>query len=116
MPKLCVIRVRGTVHIKHDIRQTLELLNLKRKNNCVIVEDKPEIKGMIEKVKNYVTWGEINDETAKLLVKAKGQVNVFKLNPPLKGFERKGIKIPFSIGGALGFRKDKINDLIKRMI
>ena len=40
----------------------------------------------------------------------------FRLKPPEKGFERKGIKSPFSMGGALGYRKDKINDLIIRML
>ena len=40
----------------------------------------------------------------------------FRLNPPVKGFDRKGIKVPFSLGGALGYRKEKINDLIKRMV
>lgn len=40
----------------------------------------------------------------------------FRLMPPRKGFERKGTKRHFSIGGALGYRKDKINDLIQRMI
>ena len=40
----------------------------------------------------------------------------FKLSPPRQGFERKGIKVPFSQGGVLGYRKDKINELIMRMI
>jgi len=40
----------------------------------------------------------------------------FKLSPPIKGFERGGIKRPFAMGGVLGYRKDKINDLIRRMI
>ncbi|MFA5887448.1 MAG: 50S ribosomal protein L30 [Candidatus Nanoarchaeia archaeon] len=40
----------------------------------------------------------------------------FKLSPPLKGFERKGIKTPFSLGGALGYRKDHINELVERML
>jgi large subunit ribosomal protein L30 len=38
------------------------------------------------------------------------------MSPPRKGFERKGIKISYSIGGALGDRKEKINELIVRMI
>ena len=45
-----------------------------------------------------------------------GLKRFFRLTPPLKGFERGGIKKPFSLGGALGYRKDNINDLIKRMI
>ena len=40
----------------------------------------------------------------------------FKLSPPVKGFESKGIKLPYSLGGVLGYRKDKINELIERMI
>ena len=40
----------------------------------------------------------------------------FKLSPPRNGFERKGIKVPFSQGGVVGYRKDKINELIMRMI
>ncbi len=40
----------------------------------------------------------------------------FRLAPPKKGFERLGIKKSFNKGGALGYRGEKINDLIKRMI
>jgi len=45
-----------------------------------------------------------------------GMKSFFKLQPPRKGFERKGIKTPFSQGGVLGYRKAKINDLIQRML
>jgi large subunit ribosomal protein L30 len=41
---------------------------------------------------------------------------VFRLNPPRKGFERLGIKKPYSIGGVLGYRGVKINQLIERML
>jgi large subunit ribosomal protein L30 len=40
----------------------------------------------------------------------------FRLNSPKKGYGRKGIKKPFSLGGALGSRLEKINDLIRRMM
>jgi len=46
----------------------------------------------------------------------KGLKPIFRLNPPKKGFEREGIKKPYTLGGALGDRKDKIKDLIMRMI
>lgn len=39
---------------------------------------------------------------------------VIRLHPPIKGYE--GIKRSFTEGGALGYRGDKINDLIDRMI
>ena len=46
----------------------------------------------------------------------KGIKPFFRLHPPVGGFERKGIKVPFAQGGVLGYRKGKINDLIKKMI
>ena len=39
---------------------------------------------------------------------------VYRLEPPKKGYS--SIKKPFKLGGALGNRADKINELIKRMI
>ena len=44
-----------------------------------------------------------------------GIKKVFRLSPPSKGFERKGIKLPFTVGGVLGNRKEKVNDLIEKM-
>lgn len=39
---------------------------------------------------------------------------VFRLHPPRKGYE--GIKRPYTLGGALGNRGEKINELLERMI
>jgi len=40
----------------------------------------------------------------------------FGLKPPSKGYDRKGIKKSYSIGGALGYRGKEISGLINRMI
>ena len=40
---------------------------------------------------------------------------VFKLHPPSKGFKGK-IKKSYGMGGELGYRGEKINELIKRMV
>ncbi len=116
--KIVVIRIKGLVNIRKTIEDTLDMLRLYRKNYCVVLENKPEVVGMLKKVKDYITWGEIDDDTLKLLIDKRGEKDkkFFRLQPPRKGFERKGIKKAFSVGGALGYRGDKINDLIKRMI
>ena len=137
--KIAVILVRGTIGIKKPVKDTLHMLRLTRKNHCTIMDKNL---GMINKVKDYCTWGEIDSELFTELVKkrgeeylgpakdSKGKINYnrfwvfedkkykkyFRLNPPRKGFGRKGIKMPFGKGGALGDRGEKINDLIKRMI
>lgn len=120
MPKIAVIRIRGPVGLREEIVSTFNILNLSVKNHCVILEDTPVIMGMIRKINTFITWGEINNETLKILQEKKKSVKkdrlVYALQPPRKGFGRKGIKIPFKKSGAYGDRKEKINDLIKRML
>ena len=113
--KLIIIRVRGQVKVRHDITKALDLLNLNKKNHAAIVEDDPTHKGMITTINSFVAWGEANEETVLLLEKKK-EGNKIRLSPPRKGYGRKGIKVSFKAGGALGYRGDKINDLVKRML
>jgi large subunit ribosomal protein L30 len=149
------IRVRGTVNVRGDIKDTLKMLRLNRVNHCVIVPKDPSMEGMLRKAKDYITWGEPKPETlAKLILKRSRLENgkkvtdpyirkntkfrsiiafakavcegkerfsnlksikpVIRLHPPVKGYE--GIKRSFVEGGALGYRGEKINDLIDRMI
>lgn len=41
---------------------------------------------------------------------------VFRLKPPTKGLEENGMKRPYSLGGATGYRGKNINELLMRMI
>jgi large subunit ribosomal protein L30 len=68
------IRVRGTVNIKPDIKKTMELLNLTRANHCVLIEETPSTKGMLQIAKDYVTWGEVEKETLTKLIKERGRL------------------------------------------
>jgi len=124
MAKLAVVRVRGVTGIKKPINKALDLLNLKKVNYCTVIEDTPENRGVLFKVKDYVTWGVVDDATLKELISKRGQPNpkkpdhtkpFFKMNPPKKGYGRAGIKQAFKVGGGVGERKEKINDLLKRM-
>jgi large subunit ribosomal protein L30 len=123
MSKLAVILVRGILGTNPDIRSTLTSLNLLKKHTCTIVDDTPSMRGMLKKVQDFTTFGTVSDEVLKELRDVRGRkdsegniLNTFFLAPPKGGFERKGIKKSFSVGGALGDRKDKINDLIKKML
>ena len=139
-----VVRVRGSVNLRREIKDTLRMLRLTRVNHCVLLRKDPKIEGMVKKVKDFVTWGEISDKTLENLVSKRGrlvgdkkpevkQINsilakikkeksvkdiegfkpVFRMNPPRKGFG--GIKQPFP-KGALGYRGEKINELLERMM
>lgn len=140
--KLAVVLVRGLVGVKKDIKDTIHLLNLKSANNCVVIDATPVNLGMLRKAKDYLTWGEVDENTLKELFEKRGieyqgrltdsksKINynkyvdfngkkyhkTFRLNPPRKGFAGKGIKKPYKMGGALGYRASEIKDLILRMI
>ena len=140
--KIVIVRVRGTIDAKNDIDRTLNQLRLYKKNYCVVIPSNDSYAGMVNKVNDYVTWGNLDEETYNLLVDKKGEEykgrvsdkkgkikyndfltvkskkikKYFRLNSPRKGYGRKGVKIPFNKGGALGYRGEKINDLIKRMV
>lgn len=122
-PQYAIIRIKGQVNLKGPIKDTLSMLNIHQKNHCALIKITPQTTGMIKKVKDHITWGEASEETIKLLVEKraetndKGEIkNCFRLSPPRGGFERKGTKKSFTEGGALGYRGEKINDLIKKMI
>ncbi len=154
--RIAVVRVRGNCKLDKEIEDTMKMLRLYRKNNCIVIQNTEVYIGMINKVKDYSTWGEIDEKTFRVLLEKRGKLArkvpltedylkqklkmdfdtftkeyfafkkelkdipglkiTFKLTPPRFGFERKGIKKPFSMGGALGYRKEKINELINNMI
>lgn len=140
--RIAVIRVRGSIKVDKKINRILDILRLYKNNFCTVVPGNEKYMGMIKKVKDYVTWGEISDDVFDELVDKRGEEfkgreedkkskikynkyikigekkykKFFRLNMPKKGFGRKGVKVSFSTGGALGYRGDKINDLIKRMM
>ncbi|MFP4402915.1 MAG: uL30 family ribosomal protein [Candidatus Woesearchaeota archaeon] len=121
--KIAVILIRGLCKVRKDIKDSIIYLNLHRKNYCAIVVNTKDNLGMINKAKDYLTWGEIDLDTYKELLEKRSEKDkdgnvkkFFRLHPPRGGFERKGIKKNVVEGGALGYRGEKINDLIKKML
>ncbi len=153
---IAVVRIRGEVGINPDIRDCLNLMKLHRKHRLIIAKNTPSMRGMIKKVKDYCTFGEIDAETLEeILTKraklpgnkdlteayvkktiksdiksfskamSEGKSNLkdlpglktfFKLHPPIGGFERLGIKKPYSRGGSLGYRGKDMKKLVLKMI
>ncbi len=139
-----IIRLRGTVNVAPKIKKALDLMSLRRVNNLVIVGEGEEFVGMIKRVKDYVAYGKINDATLEELITKRGEPiksgekidakkviekvkkgaslkktglkNIFRMNPPIGGHGKKGVKVPYKLGGALGNRGEEINELIRRMM
>ena len=71
---LAVIRVRGLVDTSPDIRTTLGLLHLTRNCHITLVDNRASFLGMLKRVRNFVTWGEITQDTILLLLKERGRL------------------------------------------
>jgi large subunit ribosomal protein L30 len=69
-----VVRVRGIVNVRPDTKKTLQLINLTRANHCVLLEENPVIKGMLQVAKDYVTWGEIDKDVLLKLLTSRGKL------------------------------------------
>ena len=117
-----VIRIRGTTGVKQGIASTLEMLRLNRISHAVLVDENPSYKGMLQKAKDYITWGtdySTFEELANALLNGELKAQdidmkpVFRLHPPRKGY--KGIRHSVNEGGSLGYRGEDINNLAKRM-
>jgi len=131
---IAIVQIRSVIGASREVRDTLKMLNLGKVNRCTVIHENPSYKGMLQKVKDYVTWGEIDEETFAALLQRAGVENVEEamekmkggaklkevavpsigLHPPRKGY--RSIKKPFRMGGSAGYRGDKINELIRRML
>jgi large subunit ribosomal protein L30 len=60
MARLKVTQVRSGIGTKQNQRETLRSLGLKRINDVVVKEDKPEFRGMIFTVSHLVTVEEVD--------------------------------------------------------
>lgn len=151
---MAAVRVRGRTGIKKDIQDTLAMLRLTRINHTVLIKENPSYQGMLQKAKDYITWGEIDQDTLTKLIMQRGRLAgnikitddhikentdynsieefskalydskadledanikpVFRLHPPRKGYQN--IKKTYKETGSLGYRGDKISDIIKKML
>ena len=70
-----VIRVRGQPDVSNDIEYTMNLFGLYRVNHCAIVPDNEVTKGMLQKIKDYVTYGEVSEETLAQMIRVRGRLS-----------------------------------------
>ena len=143
MKRIAVVKVRGNINVPQRVRDTMGMMNLTRVNHCVIIDDRETYRGMLQKAKDYITWGEVSPESVEKMLTKRGKVEdfgkyksakefvgaymkfeaelsdigagpVFRLSPPKKGYE--STKRQYAKKGSLGNRGEAINQLLARMI
>jgi len=114
---IAALRIRGPVDVKKKVNKTLSDLSLEKRNQVVLLNDNNSVKGMLQKTKDFITFGEISDEMAeKLAERADAEVEhgtTVSLSPPSDGF--RATKKQVGQGGSLGEREN-LDELLSRMV
>ena len=74
-PKLFfAIRIRGAPGMKGTIRDTLKMLRMHKVNHGVLVWGVPSYKGMLQYVKDFIAFGEVDEKTLIRLLRVRGRI------------------------------------------
>lgn len=110
MGLLAVIRIRGTPDKRPEERQALALLGLHKRFHCTLVQDTPDIRGMLKTVEYAVTYGEVDVDTLAEVLQRRGRmIGNKRLN--LEYLKEIGFESFEDLASALIEGRIKINDL-----
>lgn len=70
---LLAIRIRGGVNASVRVADTLRMLRMDKNNTSTLLDDRPEYLGMLQRAKDYITWGEPTAETVRLVLEKRGR-------------------------------------------
>jgi large subunit ribosomal protein L30 len=73
-----IIRMKGTVNVPYWAATTMDLLHLDKRFRATIIPEKDNTKGMLDKIKHYVSWQEIDVPTTKELLEKKARKGGYK--------------------------------------
>ncbi|MEM2579463.1 MAG: 50S ribosomal protein L30 [Desulfurococcaceae archaeon] len=75
MAVYAIIRIRGRVNTPKEVEETLKLLRLVKKYHAVIYPSTlPGLKDMLNKAKDWITWGEVSQEVLIELLRKRGRI------------------------------------------
>lgn len=137
---ILVIRIVGGTQLETGLEETLHRMRLRRKYAATILQDTPENRKLLLKVRNFVAYGTPSDALVEKLLEARGSLITkkpldakkmiavlhgkditesglkpfFRLHSPRKGIDSKK---HFGTGkGVLGDHKEAIDRLVERML
>jgi len=139
---IIAIRISGMVKMQKKVEETLHRMRLRRKYSSVLLNPSPENQKLLRSVRNHIAYGDINTQTLTKLIEKRAmpknketkidpkkiivdlqkknpnQLDIkpfFRLHPPRGGIDAKK-HFGVSKKAVLGDHKEKINELVKRML
>jgi len=137
---ILAIRISGLVEMPKGVNESLFRLRMRRKYTAVLLKPTEQNMRLLKQLRNFIAYGKISPEGIKLLLEKRGQSldkkkidaskiveqldkknlsdlgikPFFRLHPPRGGIDS---KVHFPIRkGVLGDNKEKIEELMRRML
>ena len=73
-----VVRIKGQADVPHWASYTMSLMKLEKKYRATILPAKPNTLGMLDKIKHYVSWIDLDAALAKELLDKKARKSGYK--------------------------------------
>jgi large subunit ribosomal protein L30 len=70
-----VIRVRSDRGVERSIRETMAYLNLTKVNHAVIIPESETYAGMLQKAKDFITWGPVGSDSIAQMIRERGRLS-----------------------------------------
>ena len=105
-----VVRIKGQADVPYWAKTTLELLKLDKKFRATIIPVKENTQGMLDKVKHYVSWKELDVSLAKELIEKKARKSGYKKVTP-EDYSKIGFKNSDELATALAEGKSSLAKL-----
>lgn len=70
---LIAVRIDGMPAVRPDEESTLNALRLKTRFSAVLLRDNPSIRGMLQRAKDHITWGDAKKDDLQLLLSNRAQ-------------------------------------------
>ena len=115
---IAALRIRGDIDVSRTVSRTLQDLKLTKRNEIVVFEENDAILGMFNKGKDYITYGEVSEDTLEKLANRAGKDELVSgdtvnLSPPTGGF--RNTKKQVGQGGSLG-KRESLDELVQKMV
>ena len=69
---IIAIRISGLVEMPKEAQITLDRMRLRRKYSAILLQPTPENMKLLQHVRNFIAYGDIDQETLSLLIEKRG--------------------------------------------
>ena len=72
------LRIRGAIRMRKTVLDTLKMLRMHKVNHGVLIWGERSYTGMLNKCKDYIAYGEIDEKTLIRLLRVRGRIEANK--------------------------------------